>query len=388
MKRTTKKKSNSEFIAELNQKQDNQYLCLNEYINSKTKLTFKCKECGLEFESTPHTMLSHRVGKECKHHSKKTLKAVKKLIFQETNGTLELIGKYNGCHDKTKFQCTVCGYKWDTQPDLVYRGLSHCPLCSETAHHDTEWFKQKVAELVGDEYSVIEDYITSKTPIMLKHNKCGNKFKMAPKNFYLIGQRCPKCQRAKVAKKEQLPFEAVQERLDKVTDGQYKLVSKKAYNGISSKTEIEHLLCGTIWQCAPDSICRGFSGCPFFNQSKGEVLVEHYLTEKGYEFRKQFRFSQCKDKRPLPFDFVILNKQKPIIALEFQGRQHYEPVFGTYEFDKIKAHDAIKRNFCQTNKIKLVEINNSANVSGHKKLYSLIKNTLDNQLHVNPVPSL
>lgn len=85
MKRTTKKKSNSEFIAELNQKQDNQYLCLNEYINSNTKLTFKCRECGFEFESTPHTMLSRRVGKGCKHHSKKTLKEVKKRNFCQTN---------------------------------------------------------------------------------------------------------------------------------------------------------------------------------------------------------------------------------------------------------------------------------------------------------------
>lgn len=47
-------------------------------------------------------------------------------------------------------------------------------------------------KLVNEEYTVLEEYKNTDTPIKMKHNKCGYIYKVAPHNF-LSGQRCPNC---------------------------------------------------------------------------------------------------------------------------------------------------------------------------------------------------
>lgn len=65
----------------------------------------------------------------------------------------------------------------------------------------TEDFKKDVYELVGDEYSVLGEYINRKIKIQMRHNICGNKYEVAPSGFIFQGSRCPKCSRRKPAKK-------------------------------------------------------------------------------------------------------------------------------------------------------------------------------------------
>lgn len=56
----------------------------------------------------------------------------------------------------------------------------------------TEEYKQRVKELVGDEYEVLSEYISGKDPIKMKHNICGHIYDVRPSNF-LSGKRCPQC---------------------------------------------------------------------------------------------------------------------------------------------------------------------------------------------------
>ena len=60
----------------------------------------------------------------------------------------------------------------------------------------TETFKDKVYNLVGNEYTVLSEYISSREKISFKHNKCNRIFKMRPNNFQQ-GQRCPYCNESK-----------------------------------------------------------------------------------------------------------------------------------------------------------------------------------------------
>ena len=56
----------------------------------------------------------------------------------------------------------------------------------------TKQFRYEVEQLVGDEYSVLGEYVSASTKIKMKHNECGYIYKIAPNNF-LIGNRCPLC---------------------------------------------------------------------------------------------------------------------------------------------------------------------------------------------------
>ena len=55
----------------------------------------------------------------------------------------------------------------------------------------TEEFKEIVYDLVGDEYSVIGEYIKSRQKIAIKHNVCGKILEITPSSFR-AGHRC-KC---------------------------------------------------------------------------------------------------------------------------------------------------------------------------------------------------
>ena len=57
----------------------------------------------------------------------------------------------------------------------------------------TEQFRAEVADRVGDEYTVIGEYISVHTHVEMKHNVCGHIWSLEPNSFLSIGSRCPKC---------------------------------------------------------------------------------------------------------------------------------------------------------------------------------------------------
>lgn len=95
-------------------------------------------------------------------------------------------------------------------------------------------------------------------------------------------------------------------------------------------------------------------------KSKGNQLINKLLTESNYNFLPEYSFEELQDKRSLYFDFVVFNNDNSIKCLiEYNGEQHYykSEFFGGEErFAKQKQHDQMKRDFCKTKGIKLIEI--------------------------------
>ena len=106
---------------------------------------------------------------------------------------------------------------------------------------------------------------------------------------------------------------------------------------------------------------------PYCKESRGELRIETYLEKVGSSFIKEKRFSKCRYKHPLPFDFYL---PKENIAIEYDGEGHYMPV--PFHMSKEKANinevklenhlqsiqfrDQIKTDFCLQNGIKLIRI--------------------------------
>lgn len=92
--------------------------------------------------------------------------------------------------------------------------------------------------------------------------------------------------------------------------------------------------------------------------SKGEQAVANYLQFLGYPVRKQVTFSDCFDKRCLPFDigFYLNNR---LCLIEYDGIQHFKPVakFGGADYlGYTRRHDKIKDSYCKRNNIPLLRI--------------------------------
>lgn len=90
--------------------------------------------------------------------------------------------------------------------------------------------------------------------------------------------------------------------------------------------------------------------------------VENYLQSQNIEYLKEYKFYDCKDKRPLPFDFYLI---KYNCCIEVDGEQHYFEHSQTKwkngknigeQFEKIKLHDKIKTDYCEAHDIKLIRL--------------------------------
>lgn len=117
-------------------------------------------------------------------------------------------------------------------------------------------------------------------------------------------------------------------------------------------------LCGHEWIASIASRVQG-TGCPRCNESKGEKKIRIYLENNKINYQHNYRFSKCRNKCPLPFDFLILVGNK-IGLIEYQGIQHFKPI---ERFGGVKAlksnimRDSIKEKFCLDNDIPLLKIN-------------------------------
>lgn len=106
---------------------------------------------------------------------------------------------------------------------------------------------------------------------------------------------------------------------------------------------------------------KGLSCEKCFNKSKNEEICMNFLKEKNISFLREYKFEDCKYKRPLLFDFYIPDLSR---CIEVDGEQHYSPTKfkGTSEdkaikaFDLQKKKDKIKDEYCIKNNIGLLRI--------------------------------
>jgi len=113
------------------------------------------------------------------------------------------------------------------------------------------------------------------------------------------------------------------------------------------------------WKCIIFSRTVNGHGCPICSSSKGEKKIKSYLDEHNMEYKREYRISECRYIRPLPFDFALLKNDNLLGLIEYQGRQHYTPnsYFGGIKgFKVVQRNDNIKQKYCKENNIKLLII--------------------------------
>lgn len=135
---------------------------------------------------------------------------------------------------------------------------------------------------------------------------------------------------------------------------------------LSKKNDVSWICqcdCGNIKSIIGDHLKSGHTiSCGCYNRSKGEDKILKILTKNNFIFSTQYSFKNLIGigGGTLRFDFAILDEKENIVCLiEYQGRQHYDNIQhfgGEDDFNKRTQHDRMKRQYCQENNIKLVEI--------------------------------
>ena len=128
----SKRKTNDEFLKELNNINPNIYP-LDKYIASSEKIRCRCKIDGHEWYAIPNNLLRGEGCPKCKYvgfahaRSKSHNNFVSQVLL--LNNNIEIIGRYINNKTKVKCRCKIDEYEWEAQPSHLLRG-SGCPVCS------------------------------------------------------------------------------------------------------------------------------------------------------------------------------------------------------------------------------------------------------------------
>ena len=130
---------------------------------------------------------------------------------------------------------------------------------------------------------------------------------------------------------------------------------KKVWWKLSYKNPKTNKIIDFEWQARISHRNNGAS-CPFISASNPEILMYDILRELKVDFEAEKTFSNCKNKKELPFDIYIPSKN---LLIEFDGEQHFKHIsfFGEKDvFETRIINDNIKNNFCKENDISLLRI--------------------------------
>jgi hypothetical protein len=232
--------------------------------------------------------------------------------------------------------CPVHGdFEQTPNNHLSGRGCKYCANEAQVADASAK-FIPEAREKHKDFYSYKNaKYINTYTKVTITCPVHGD-FDQTPSN-HLSGQGCKYC--ANEAQVADASAKFIPEAREK-HKGFYSY-EKVIYVNNRTKVTITCPVHGDFDQ-EPSSHLRGY-GCPDCNcnESKGEKRMRHYFKDNAYliisqhKFKNhedkrrvmgnvyisQYHFSDCKYKKPLPFDGFL---PKYNLCIEFQGEQHYK----------------------------------------------------------------
>ena len=117
--------------------------------------------------------------------------------------------------------------------------------------------------------------------------------------------------------------------------------------------------------------------CPDQLKSKGNAYISNWLMQHNILFSTEVRFEDCCDKYPLPFDFVVYNKDNKILkCIEYQGNIHYIATGGWITQEHVagvQRRDKIKAEYCKEHNIDLLVIS----YTEYKNLDSILKSNFE-----------
>ena len=196
----SKRKTQAEFVKEVNEKHNGNVEVLGQYIDCETPVLVRYKDCGHEEMKSPLKLLYAGHGcRKCrdKRCSKTKTKTTEKYISDLKNKGIDfirVIGEYKGINQKIEVLNTKCGHTYSANAGNILSKGSGCPICH--GEKDDALFAKAIEDRYPGEYTILGKYINGLTPIMVRHNPCGYEFEVVPK-VLLADVKCPKCIKSK-----------------------------------------------------------------------------------------------------------------------------------------------------------------------------------------------
>ena len=328
-------------------------LLSNEYKNNRTKLKIKCDK-GHIYTTTWNQF---QQGTRCKicaneRNGKKRRLNIQCVIDKINDLGFEYIsGEYKNNQSKLKIKCKN-GHIFETCYAHIQQG-GGCKKCSyDKMREDRKFTNEDVNKRLNElGYTWISGEYKGNRSILKV--KCSQGHIRRVRFCDLKeGQKCSRCHQEERSKNMTLSYSYVKKYIESMG---FKLLSDEYINE-NTQLKIQcsngHIFYKTLVAFKITPRCPECESI----QSKGENIIINNLVDMNIDFISQYKFKDCKFKRPLPFDFYLPDYN---ICIEYDGEQHYKigGFNGTlWDFVDIKIRDTIKSIYCENNNIKLIRI--------------------------------
>lgn len=355
-------------------------LISTEYTNSKTKLKIQCK-CGEIFETAYEKFnRTPNPKQQCNECGKKMTGDKNRLDYDKVKEYIESMGcklessVYKEGQIPLQVKCKTCGDIYDVS-FVVFKvkGKHECDACVNKRLSERYTLSYDAVKdiIENSEFSkgcklISKEYIGNASILDIMCI-CGNIFHTNLANFRCNSKnQCNECgekiRQSKTTEETRFSYDYVKQFIEENSD--CKLISD-VYMNVEDKLELQ-CDCGEYFKVSFKNFKHRYQRkCRSCTKSRLELVVRDYLKNIGINFKSEYRDDDCKDKNPLPFDFVILdNNSNTTYLIECDGQQHYKPIrFGGISIGRselnfllTKKHDSIKDNYCIEHNIHLIRI--------------------------------
>lgn len=333
------------------------------YVNAGTKIMHHCLKHNVYWETSPASALQ---GCGCEKCRSERLREANLTDYNDFMQLLtlffpdyELVGKFKGISEKTTFHCLIHDVYWDTYPYNIINGMG-CEECrkEKLASALSKSQEEYISELktINPMIEVLGTYKNVNTKILHRCKKHNYEWLTTPASM-LKGCGCPECMKERIAEKN---VKGHDEYIADVTKINPDIEVIGTYEGVDVPILHRCKRDGHEWLATPHSILCGY-GCPVCNETNGERGIRQFLEENNISYIMQKRFDDCRDSKPLPFDFYLPEYN---YLIEYDGEQHYFPInfsgqgeqWANKHFEITKRHDQIKDDYCKNNNIPLLRI--------------------------------
>lgn len=350
----------------------------NVYINDKTKLKLYCPKCKQTWNSCSfgHFVRDHRGCPNCNKQKKITQEeANKRILDQCIKLNYEFLGynnnsnTYQNTETKLILKCNQCGEIWKSTTFHNFCSKdrkSHvcnkktCNFSKRKEQYSKHLEKQLIQEInstIDTEKYTLQDINASKgkynAKLTFKCSLCGENFTYTYKSFNKQKERlrCKNCQRHLKFTNE----EATEKIKQKCEELSLTFVDFLTPNGLYFNRYTKLRL---LDNKTNKEITTSFKNLMERHESTNfwslEQDIKDNLLKENIDFNQEQTFPWLKYKNVLRLDFFL---PKYNIAIECQGRQHFESVKdfgGDYQFQETQKRDKIKKELCEQHGIKLL----------------------------------
>ena len=339
---------------------------------SGKKVLFDCNICNHEF----HVRLSsvtnanswcpycsgHKLceNKDCKDCFSKSFASHDKSKFWSNKNELTSRQVFISSNKKHLFNCNICNHEFQMSIQNIYKRNSWCNYCSNNILCENkdckDCFNKSFASYDKSKFWSNKNELTSRQIFKGTHNKywfncnkCKHDFNTSVASI-VYGRWCPYCANQKLCENIDCKdcFNKSFSSHDKSNfwSNKNELTSRQIFKGTHNKYWFDCNKCNREFNSGIANIVSG-SWC-IFCKNKTEGILLDWLNEKYKSINYQVLFEWCKNKRRLPFDFLI---EEFNLIIELDGIQHYKQVScwkspeENQIIDKFKMEKALKNNY-------------------------------------------